>query len=111
MARHVAHGCADDVRLAACNRHVGVRVTSRAPWGSCGRLNETSDAFAGGKWPEFGCFVRAEVSSVSNVCAKELAVVSSVSDEAAAGPASKKSHAIRLGEVSIKSENVAIPTI
>ena len=26
---------------------------------------ETGDAFAGGEWPEIGCFVRAEVSSVS----------------------------------------------
>ena len=142
--------------------------------------DETGDAFAGGKWPEFGFFVRAEVSAVSNVCAKELAVVSSVSGEAVGGcceaavapvsakkfalqakkgrfwgvlralgelfrvwtlmeasranffalvgpscvsgdwlrcpwwcrwPASEKSHAIRLGEVSIKPENVAIPTI
>ena len=28
-------------------------------------VNETRDAFAGGEWPEIGCFVRAEVSSVS----------------------------------------------
>ena len=26
---------------------------------------ETGDAFAGGEWPEIGCFVRAEVSAVS----------------------------------------------
>jgi len=77
-------------------------------------VHETRDTFAGGKWPEIGCFVRAEVSAVSNVCAKELAVVSSVSGEAVDGcreSAPEKSHAIRLGEVSIKSENVAIPTI
>lgn len=65
MARHVAHGRGRDVHLAARDRDVGARVTNRALWGSCGRLNETSDAFAGGKWPEIGCFVRAEVSSVS----------------------------------------------
>ena len=28
-------------------------------------VHETRDTFAGGKWPEFGYFVRAEVSSVS----------------------------------------------
>ena len=27
--------------------------------------DETRDTFAGGEWPEIGCFVRAEVSSVS----------------------------------------------
>ena len=27
-------------------------------------FDETRDTFAGGKWPEFGCFVRAKVSSV-----------------------------------------------
>ena len=48
-------------------------------------FNETSDAFAAGKWPEIGCFVRAEVSAVSNLCAKELAVVSLVSDEVVGG--------------------------
>lgn len=42
-------------------------------------MHETRDIFAGGKRPEFGCFVRAEVSAVSNVCGKELADVSSVS--------------------------------
>ena len=42
-------------------------------------VHETRDTFAGGKWPEFGCFVRAEVSAVSNVCGEELAVVSVVS--------------------------------
>lgn len=81
-ARHVAHGRGRDVHLAARDRDVGARVTNRAPWGSCGRLNETSDAFAGarrgvhetrdtfagGKQPEFGCFVRAKVSAVSDVC-------------------------------------------
>lgn len=46
---------------------------------------ETGDAFAGGKWPEFGCFVRAKASAVSNVCGKELAEVSSVSGEAVGG--------------------------
>ena len=110
MARHVAHGRGCDVHLAARDRDVGARVTNRAPWGSCGRLNETSDAFAGarrgvhetrdtfagGKWPEIGCFVRAKASAVSNVCGEELAVVSVVSnhddDELAKAP-SVSSHA------------------
>ena len=101
MARHVAHGRGCDVHLAARDRHVGARVTNRAPWGSCGRLNETSDAFpgarrgvhetrdtfAGGKWPEIGCFVRAKASAVSNVCGEELAVVSVVSSRDSDPPA------------------------
>ena len=91
-------------------------------------VHETRDTFAGGKRPEIGCFVRAKVSAVSNVCGEEIAVVSavsfrgsdppalvlSVSGEAVGGcweSAPEKSHVIRLGEVSIKSENVAIPTI
>ena len=48
-------------------------------------VRETRDTFAGGKWPEFGCFVRAKASAVSNVCGKELAEVSSVSGEAVGG--------------------------
>lgn len=82
MARHVAYGRGCDVHLAARDRDVGARVTNRAPWGSCGRLNETSDAFAGGKWPEIGCFVRAEVSAVSFRVSDPPALVSSVSGEA-----------------------------
>ena len=91
-------------------------------------VRETRDTFAGGKWPEIGSFVRAKVSAVSNVCGKELAEVSvvsfrgsdppalvlSVSGEVVGGcweSAPEKPHAIRLGEVSTKSENVAIPTI
>ena len=42
-------------------------------------MHETRDTFAGGKRPEIGCFVRAKVSAVSNVCAKEIAEVSVVS--------------------------------
>lgn len=42
-------------------------------------VHETRDTFAGGKWPEFGCFVRAKVSVVSNVCGEELAEVPVVS--------------------------------
>jgi len=91
-------------------------------------VHETRDTFAGGKWPEIGSFVRAKVSAVSNVCGEEIAVVSvvsfrgsdppalvlSVSGEVVGGCwefAPEKPHAIRLGEVSTKSENVAIPTI
>ena len=102
-------------------------------------VHETRDTFAGRKWPEFGCFVRAEVSAVSNVCAKELAVVSVVSSRGSDPPAlvssvsgevvggcceaavvpvgsvgaypPEKSHVIRLTEVSMKSENIVIPTI
>ena len=48
-------------------------------------VHETRDTFAGGKWPEIGSFVRAEVSAVSNVCGKELAEVSSVSGEVVGG--------------------------
>ena len=48
-------------------------------------VHETRDTFAGGKWPEIGCFVRAEVSAVSNVCGKELAEVSLVSGEVVGG--------------------------
>ena len=46
---------------------------------------ETGSAFAGGEWPEIGCFVRAEVSAVSNVCGEELAEVSAVSGEVVGG--------------------------
>ena len=48
-------------------------------------MHETRDTFAGGKWPEIGSFVRAEVSAVSNVCGKERAEVSSVSGEVVGG--------------------------
>ena len=48
-------------------------------------MHETRDTFVGGKWPEIGCFVRAKVSMVSNVCGEELAVVSVVSGEAVGG--------------------------
>ena len=48
-------------------------------------MHVTGDAFAAGKWPEIGCFVGAEVLAVSNVCAKELAVVPSVSGEVVGG--------------------------
>ena len=41
--------------------------TPRKVWavGVASGKGETGDAFAGGEWPEIGCFVRAEVSSVS----------------------------------------------
>lgn len=48
-------------------------------------VHETRDTFAGGKWPEIGSFVRAEVSAVSNVCGKELAEVLSASGEVVGG--------------------------
>ena len=50
-------------------------------------VHETRDTFAGGKWPEIGSFVRAEVSAVSNVCGEELAVVSVVSSRGSDPPA------------------------
>ena len=50
-------------------------------------VHETRDTFAGGKWTEFGCFVRAKVSAVSNVCGKELAEVSVVSSRGSDPPA------------------------
>ena len=49
--------------------------------------HETRDTFAGGKWPQIGRFVRAKVSAVSNVCDKELAVVSVVSLSGSDSPA------------------------
>ena len=48
-------------------------------------VHETRDTFAGGKRPEIGSFVRAEVSAVSNVCGKEIAEVSVVSGEEVGG--------------------------
>lgn len=48
-------------------------------------VDETRDTFAGGKWPEFGCFVRAKVSVVSFCGSDPPALVSSVSGEAVGG--------------------------
>ena len=48
-------------------------------------MDETGDAFAGGKWPEIGCFVGAEVSAVSFRGSDPPALVSSVSGEASDG--------------------------
>ena len=42
-------------------------------------MHVTGDAFAAGKWPEIGCFVRAEVSAVSFRVSDPPALVSSVS--------------------------------
>lgn len=50
-------------------------------------VHETRDTFAGGKRPEIGSIVRAKVSAVSNVCGKELAVVSVVSSRGSDPPA------------------------
>lgn len=47
--------------------------------------HETRDTFVGGKWPEFGCFVRAKVSAVSSRGSDPSALVSSVSGEAVGG--------------------------
>lgn len=44
-------------------------------------VDETRDTFAGGKWPEFGCFVRAKVSAVSFRGSDPPALVLSVSGE------------------------------
>ena len=43
--------------------------------------HETRDTFAGGKWPEFACFVRAKVSVVSSRGSDPPALVLSVSGE------------------------------
>ena len=48
-------------------------------------VHETRDTFAGGKWPEFGCFVRAKVSVVSFCGSDPPALVSSVSGEVVGG--------------------------
>ena len=48
-------------------------------------VHVTGDAFAGGKWPEIGCFVGAEVSAVSFRGSDPPALVSSVSGEAVGG--------------------------
>ena len=45
-------------------------------------VHVTGDAFAAGKWPEIGCFVRAEVSAVSFRVSDPPGLVSSVSGEA-----------------------------
>lgn len=50
-------------------------------------VHETRDTFADGKWPEIGCFVRAKVSEVSNVCGEEIAVVLVVSFRGSDPPA------------------------
>lgn len=44
------------------HEHLSTLPRTRSPDSTS---DETSDAFAGGKWPEIGRFVRAEVSSVS----------------------------------------------
>ena len=44
-------------------------------------VHETRDTFAGGKWLEFGCFVRAKVSVVSFCGSDPPALVSSVLGE------------------------------
>ena len=54
--------------------------TSDAFAGARRGVHETRDTFVGGKRPEIGCFVRAKVSAVSNVCGKEIAEVSAVSN-------------------------------
>ena len=64
-----------------------VRETVIAFVGARRGVHETRDTFAGGKWPEFGCLVRAKVSAVSNVCGKELAEVPAVSSRGSDPPA------------------------
>ena len=64
-----------------------VRETVIAFAGARRGVHETRDTFADGKWPEIGCFVRAKVSAVSNVCDEELAVVSVVSSRGSDPPA------------------------
>lgn len=65
-------------------------------------MHETSVAFAGGKWPEIGCFVGAEVSAVSFRGSDPPALVSAVSGEvvggcceAAVAPVSAKKFALQ----------------
>ena len=48
-------------------------------------VHETRDTFAGGKWPEFGCFVRAVVSVVSSRGSVPPALVLSVSGGVVSG--------------------------
>ena len=48
-------------------------------------MHVTGDAFAGGKWPEIGCFVGAEVSAVSFRGSDPPALVSSASGEVVGG--------------------------
>ena len=55
--------------------------TSGAFAGARRGVHETRDTFAGGKWLEFGCFVRAEVSVVSFCGSDPPALVSSVLGE------------------------------
>ena len=55
--------------------------TGDASAGARRGVDETRDTFAGGKWPEFGCFVRAKVSAVSSRGSDPPALVLSVSGE------------------------------
>ena len=55
--------------------------TSGAFAGARRGVHETRDTFAGGKWLEFGCFVRAKVSVVSFCGSDPPALVSSVLGE------------------------------
>ena len=55
--------------------------TGDASAGARRGAHETRDTFAGGKWPEFGCFVRAKVSAVSSRGSDPPALVLSVSGE------------------------------
>lgn len=55
--------------------------TSGAFAGARRGVHETRDTFAGGKWLEFGCFVRAKVSVVSSRGSDPPALVLSVSGE------------------------------
>ena len=55
--------------------------TSGAFAGARRGVHETRDTFAGGKWPEFACFVRAKVSVVSSRGSDPPALVLSVSGE------------------------------
>lgn len=61
------------------HEHLSTLLRTRSPDSTS---DETGDAFAAGKWPEIGCFVRAEVSAVSFRVSDPPALVSSVSGEA-----------------------------
>ena len=76
---------ADETGVAFAGVRRGVHVTGDAFADDRRGVHVTGDAFAGGKWPEIGCFVRAEVSAVSFRGSGPPALVPPVSGEAVDG--------------------------